>query len=462
MRASAAKLALGVAAWVACAAAAFVILQSEQQLTGHRNALRGFDVVAREAVAALSSVKSAQQGYVAPGQGAGFWMARVDTLLSGASQHISELQKIATTSDARARLDEAVETLQDLQAIDKRARQYITTNQAVMAADVLFSEGGETAGMAARQVEGARQSEYTGFDATEAVTRRQHLYAASMAGAFTLLAIAGLLVWPPQRLREGGTQTVATVSERTLAEDRTFIAGSDLMSGTSGGVKPDREPDLDLHQPTEQARADAPLATDTATGGVRVVREEPAVDPQPFGARPQVAPDLPRDVVPVLTATADLCVELNRARDVEELTSLLERAAQVLDASGLVVWVGAPGASMLRPVLAHGYSPQALARMPHVPRTGDNAAATAFRTGKLQIVLTRPGMSAGALAAPMLTPNGCIGALTAEIRNGGEAHDGVQALMSIIGSQLAGILAESVLHAQDVDEAVNVTRIASA
>ena len=117
---------------------------------------------------------------------------------------------------------------------------------------------------------------------------------------------------------------------------------------------------------------------------------------------------------------------------------------------------------MLRPVLAHGYSPQALARMPHVPRTGDNAAATAFRTGKLQIVLTRPGMSAGALAAPMLTPNGCIGALTAEIRNGGEAHDGVQALMSIIGSQLAGILAESVLHAQDVDEAVNVTRIASA
>mgnify|MGYP003350411254 CR=1 FL=1 len=43
-----------------------------------------------------------------------------------------------------------------------------------------------------------------------------------------------------------------TVSERTLAEDRTFIAGSDLMSSTSGGVKPDREPDLDLHQPTEQ------------------------------------------------------------------------------------------------------------------------------------------------------------------------------------------------------------------
>lgn len=461
MRASAAKLALGVAAWVACAAATFVILQSEQQLSSQRNALRGFDVVAREAVAALSSLKAAQQGYVAPGQGASLWMKRVDTLLTGANQHISDLQKIATTGDARARLDEAAETLHDLQAIDKRARQYLTTNEAVMAADVLFSEGGETASMAGRQVEGARQSEYAAFDGTESVTRRQQVYAAGAAGLVTLLAIAGLVAWPSTGRERRPIVAKATEERTPAAESLPAALG---VNATSAGLAREREPDLELQRGAEPALDTAPVAADATSSLASAVtaRVEPPVDVQPFGMRPQVAPDLPRDVVPVLTAAADLCVELNRARDVDELTSLLERAAQVLDASGLVVWVGAPGASMLRPVLAHGYSPQALARMPHVPRTGDNAAATAFRTAKLQIVLTRPGMSAGALAAPMLTPNGCIGALTAEIRNGGEAHDGVQALMSIIGSQLAGVLAESVLHAQDVDEAVNVTRIASA
>jgi GAF domain-containing protein len=177
-----------------------------------------------------------------------------------------------------------------------------------------------------------------------------------------------------------------------------------------------------------------------------------------------MAPDLPREIVPILAATAELCAELNRVHEFDEFTHLLGRAAEVLDASGIVIWVAAPGASLLRPVLAHGYSPHALARMPRVPRTGDNAAAAAFRTGKLQIVLSRPGMSAGALAAPMLTPNGCIGALTAEIKNGGETSDGVQALASIFASQLAGVLADSVLQEQEdeVGDDTQVPRTASA
>ena len=55
-----------------------------------------------------------------------------------------------------------------------------------------------------------------------------------------------------------------------------------------------------------------------------------------------------------------------------------------------------------------------------VARSDDNAAAAAVRTGELQIVCKRPGVSSGALAAPMLSREGCIGALTAEIKNGGE------------------------------------------
>src|SRR5213075_839955 len=102
-----------------------------------------------------------------------------------------------------------------------------------------------------------------------------------------------------------------------------------------------------------------------------------------------------RAVSPILKGAAQLCTEFARVTSLEDLTALLGRAADMLDASGLVVWLGSPIGADLRPVLAHGYSDQALARMPTVPRSANNAAAAAYRSGTLQIVLTQPGSSAG-------------------------------------------------------------------
>ncbi len=87
-----------------------------------------------------------------------------------------------------------------------------------------------------------------------------------------------------------------------------------------------------------------------------------------------------------------LATDFGRVRDLDELTRLLGRAADVLDASGLMVWMGDASGGDLRPVLAHGYSSQMLARIPPVPRSADNAAAAAYRSGTLQIVLSRPGV----------------------------------------------------------------------
>jgi hypothetical protein len=42
--------------------------------------------------------------------------------------------------------------------------------------------------------------------------------------------------------------------------------------------------------------------------------------------------------------------------------------------------------------------------------------------------------------APILGAQGCIGALSAEIRGGGEASESVQALAAIVAAQLAGVL----------------------
>jgi hypothetical protein len=51
----------------------------------------------------------------------------------------------------------------------------------------------------------------------------------------------------------------------------------------------------------------------------------------------------------VLKAAADLSTEFGRARDQEELGRLLGRAADMLDASGLIVWI--TDGDALRPVL---------------------------------------------------------------------------------------------------------------
>lgn len=412
MRSPAARLTVGVAASIAFGIAALFVIQSERQLTSRRSAVRAFDVIAREATASMAGIRAAEAAYVAAGQGLGVWMSRVDTLLKSATSRLDELEPMASSADARAALGSATTALVDLRSVDKRARQYLHTDQALMASDVVFSEAGETAASIGRLIEGARQAEYLQWDAEEAVTRRQQLYAGAAAAGLGLFALGFLVLWP---------------------------------SNAQVGAMPVRG---SIEEATPPAAAPAPAPRETEPGASTAADTEALV-----------SPELPREIVPVLKATVELCAELNRVRELDDLNRLLGRAAEVMDASGIVVWVGGPAGSSLRPVLAHGYSPQALARMPHVPRSGDNAAAAAYRTGLLQIVLTRPGVASGAIAAPMLSPNGCIGALTAEIKNGGETSDGIQALAAIVASQLAGVLADSVLQAEDE---LPESRIASA
>jgi hypothetical protein len=145
----------------------------------------------------------------------------------------------------------------------------------------------------------------------------------------------------------------------------------------------------------------------------------------------------------LLRQAAAICTEFGRVNEPGDLSKLLARAAGTMDANGLLVWIGDPAGGDLRPVLAHGYSPQALARMAPVPRAASNAVAGAYRSGQMQIVLERPGVSHGAIVAPLLSPIGCIGALTAEIRGGGEASDAVQSLAAIFAAQLSNVAAAS-------------------
>ena len=365
-------------ALIAIGVAAFLLIRTERQIGERASALRAFDRHAREASDALAEARVAQHGYVAAGQGEAFWMSKVTA--SGEMVHMAMVALGQNATPAgRTAVAEATETAWEFGDIDKRVREYITSGQQLMAADVIFTEGSDAAATAGRQVETARLAEHQAFDRDLAEMRRQQAITIAAAAGVCALVVLGLI---PIR--------------------RTAIAAAALESSSSMSIAP---------FPVGVPAAPASAETTSPTAGE------------------------------LFRTAADLATDFGRVRDLEELTRILARAADVLDASGLMVWMGSATGGDLRPVLAHGYSSQMIARIPPVPRSADNAAAAAYRSGTLQIVLSRPGVSSGAVVAPILSADGCIGALSAEIRGSGETSELVQALATIFASHLAVVLA---------------------
>jgi len=140
-----------------------------------------------------------------------------------------------------------------------------------------------------------------------------------------------------------------------------------------------------------------------------------------------------------LRGTAELCTDLARLADPGALPALIGRAARLLDASGIVVWVADPTGAELLPSLAHGYPPQAISRLGALRRDADNATAAAYRSGRLQVVAGAAGQT-GAVIAPLLSVNGCIGVMAVEVRNQGEKDEAVRAAAGIFAAQLATLI----------------------
>jgi hypothetical protein len=394
MRSRAARFSSSALACLVLVAAALFIARTERSITTHQTAVNAFDLHAREAAARLGDVRFAQQAYVAAGQNAAFWMSKVATLVPETTTALDALRPLATGESARQSLLDASSAMTEFASIDKRARDYVAADQSLMASDVVFTEGGDTTAAAARHIESARLAEHQSFDAFEAGQRRLQAYAIGGASGLTLVL---LLLFAAVRPREAATTAPATTG-------RTMPATSLVDTPTRDAVLP------------------APV-------------------PAPALAVP--ADDVLDRTAIALSAAADVCTEFGRLQDMADLKRLLAKAATTMEARGLIVWLGSAAGADLRPVVAHGYSDQVLALMRAVPRHADNAAAAAYRTGTLQIVPAKPGTSLGAVVAPMLSAEGCVGALTAEVENDGEVSDTIHALATIIASQVTSVVASA-------------------
>jgi transcriptional regulator with XRE-family HTH domain len=145
---------------------------------------------------------------------------------------------------------------------------------------------------------------------------------------------------------------------------------------------------------------------------------------------------------PDFVAVAHLCTELGRVGDPAQLQPLLQEAAVVLDAIGIIVWIWDAEAEGLRPVLVYGYSEKVLAQVPAVKPDAHNATAAAFRSARASATSGGEHTS-GALVVPLLTPDGCAGVLAIELQHGRELVASVRAAATIFAALLAQLIGRS-------------------
>jgi len=140
---------------------------------------------------------------------------------------------------------------------------------------------------------------------------------------------------------------------------------------------------------------------------------------------------------PDLRLVADVCGALARTADATSLRDALARVASVLDARGIVIWIGA--GEQLFPALAFGYDDRIVARLGPIPRNAANATAAAWRSAQMRTVPADEA-SRGAIALPLSGVNGCVGVFAAELRDGREQDPAIQAVAAVIAAQLAAIV----------------------
>ena len=147
----------------------------------------------------------------------------------------------------------------------------------------------------------------------------------------------------------------------------------------------------------------------------------------------------PASFEPDILAAAHLCTELGRVENSRDVPPLLQEAARILDAIGLIVWVWDPQVEELTPALSSGYSDKVLAQLPIIGRDADNATAAAFRSAQT-CAINGGDHDSGALAVPLLTSAGCAGVLAIELPHGSEQTKSVRAVATIFAAQLAPLI----------------------
>ncbi|MFB3855611.1 MAG: hypothetical protein ACE148_17565 [Vicinamibacterales bacterium] len=399
---------------------------------------------------AVRDLQAAEQACVAHGQGEQFWIGRVDTLTRSIEESLGVARQAATAPPAAQALEAAQSSLTDFRALDSRARQYVLGGQHLLASDIIFADALESTASLDRCLQEAASAEALSRDAEDARLQRVQMYLLGGAGGAVFL-IAVLLIGAL-----GGTSSAADDSSKAAAGAPDTETSSARRLGLRDLQALERI--ISQPEPVTPRPATSPAAGDEGPASHAIRRGHPETRTPPPAAAEQVsatdsdgrhrdsaaaAPPSPASeaaATPNLGEAARLCADLARVAEAQELPGLLGRAASLLGASGVVVWVQNPAGTALIPALGHGYTPHVMARMQPIARDADNSVADAYRAGEMRVVAAKKDDSKGAIVTPLVTPSGPVGVLSAEVPAGLETSKAVQALATIIGAQLATLI----------------------
>ena len=261
-----------------------------------------------------------------------------------------------------------------------------------MASDLIFADGLESTGAMLASMNQARSAEAQARGIALTKTRRTEALALG-AAALVGLAVVVLLMTGPR------SATNSAAEAKTDNTSRASVASLDLRL---------REP----IQRAEQRTESAPPA--------------PTLD---------------------LATVASLCTDLARVVDTHALPALLGRAATVLDAPGIVLWIADPDGRELSPIVTHGYSQQDGHAARNHPRGRPKRHRAAFRTSLLQRSMRMPCRTAR-LRRRWSRPAGCVGIMAAEVWDGRRKDPVKLAAASIVAAQLATLVGPPSTRAQ--------------
>ena len=358
----------------------------------------------------LAELRSAQQGYVADGQDREYWASQVETHLQAVLGSLDNLKRQVANPDTLAALDDAVAAVGDIRDLDEDAREFIGSDQPLQASDLIFTQGFDLVERARAHVQAAQQEERTSrLDLMSTARANQ----SRMMWTAVAVIVLSMLLLAPAGASSDRDDSAPDDGEYHVPETNGLSLFS--LDGDSGGDE------LDLPPVDSGDAAEAPAPPAAGAG-----RQEPVREP----SAPEAAPDL--------AATAALCTDFSNLTNRDQLPGLLARTAALMNASGIIIWVS--NGRALQPALGHGYASGTLERIGSIPQVGTNPTSTAFATRRIQVVESEGSSDAGALAAPLMVSERCIGVLSAELREGWESSDAVQATASIVAAQLAPLL----------------------
>jgi hypothetical protein len=415
------RIALVVLALAAQAAAGLFVYRAERTLAAARAEAATLSGDAARAQAAIGELRAAQTGLVANGQDPSFWVPKVEALAKDAAAAIEKIDRDRLTVDAAQGMAAAVAALADFTRTSDRIRDLLATDQPLTASSLAFGDAARHLATAAGALTGVESSQAAAVDREEAAARPREGLALAGAAALTIVALLLLL---PRATRET-TPADGEGPAASLTLPLTVPSSGDLDGLGRSGF------DLDLRRPA------APPPTEPLPEQPRE-SEEAIVD----DLKRETALPLNTETQVDLAAAARLCSDLARVKDAGHLPALLARAAELLDATGIVLWLAGPDGTVIRPAASVGYSDQTLSRMKALSGRSDNAVSVAFREGRMEVVAGRKDRN-GAVVVPIVTVGGHAGALAAEIRHGAESSPSVQAVVTIVAAQLASLVADA-------------------